>query len=413
MSIELAELGLVASVVSRTVATPPGSPSLGDRYIIGPSPTGAWSGAANSIASWDGTQWLIAPPVLGARVLVDADDSTYAYDGSAWESRIQLTSRAVTDSSGTAEVMRLIFEKPSGDAVNAAKAAIAWYDGADKTPGHAVAWVQAHDYLATPDSGGNNRHKHWSVETSNAAGTSVNSRFSIPFGVDTAEISTFSSNFSVRSGLLSVNADTGANAEMGWNGPPSSNLAPDGTHRRWTARKDSTAESGSNVGSDWRLLRHADDGTLNTTAVVFAKRSNGQVGLGTNSPTQPLDVVGASNGGIRTSRAATTNFASLILATGATDMWSARMPNDSTNDWHFRNVDDGNTAMVLEKRATMSNVQLLSATKAFGGGIGVVGIANANTVPSTNPSGGGVLYVEAGALKFRGSGGTVTTVAPA
>lgn len=40
-------------------------------------------------------------------------------------------------------------------------------------------------------------------------------------------------------------------------------------------------------------------------------------------------------------------------------------------------------------------------------------IANALTVPTGNPTGGGFFYVEAGALKFRGSSGTVTTVAPA
>ena len=44
---------------------------------------------------------------------------------------------------------------------------------------------------------------------------------------------------------------------------------------------------------------------------------------------------------------------------------------------------------------------------------GVVFIANATTVPTGNPSGGGVLYVEAGALKYRGTSGTVTTVGPA
>lgn len=40
-------------------------------------------------------------------------------------------------------------------------------------------------------------------------------------------------------------------------------------------------------------------------------------------------------------------------------------------------------------------------------------ILNSTAAPSTNPTGGGFLYVEAGALKFRGSGGTITTVAPA
>jgi hypothetical protein len=52
----------------------------------------------------------------------------------------------------------------------------------------------------------------------------------------------------------------------------------------------------------------------------------------------------------------------------------------------------------------------LRTTAQFGSGVGVVGIANATTVPSTNPTGGGVLYVEAGALKYRGSSGTVTVL---
>ena len=59
------------------------------------------------------------------------------------------------------------------------------------------------------------------------------------------------------------------------------------------------------------------------------------------------------------------------------------------------------------------NVQLGSATGNFGGGVVVVGIANATTVPTTNPSGGGILYVESGALKYRGSSGTVTTLGAA
>ncbi len=49
----------------------------------------------------------------------------------------------------------------------------------------------------------------------------------------------------------------------------------------------------------------------------------------------------------------------------------------------------------------------------LGSGVGVVAIANATTAPTTNPSGGGVLYCESGALKYRGSSGTVTVIAPA
>jgi hypothetical protein len=49
----------------------------------------------------------------------------------------------------------------------------------------------------------------------------------------------------------------------------------------------------------------------------------------------------------------------------------------------------------------------------FGGGKNVISIKNANTVPTTNPTSGGILYVQGGALKYRGSSGTVTTIANA
>jgi hypothetical protein len=48
----------------------------------------------------------------------------------------------------------------------------------------------------------------------------------------------------------------------------------------------------------------------------------------------------------------------------------------------------------------------------FGGGSNVIFIGN-GTAPSSNPTAGGILYVEAGALKYRGSSGTITTLANA
>ncbi len=61
-----------------------------------------------------------------------------------------------------------------------------------------------------------------------------------------------------------------------------------------------------------------------------------------------------------------------------------------------------------------ANVNLaLFGAGSFGGGVDVVGVKNCATVPTTNPTGGGVLYSEGGALKWRGSSGTVTTIAPA
>lgn len=63
-------------------------------------------------------------------------------------------------------------------------------------------------------------------------------------------------------------------------------------------------------------------------------------------------------------------------------------------------------------RARVSNLALFNA-ESFGGGTGVLFVANASVVPTTNPTGGAIWYVEAGATKIRGSSGTITTIAPA
>ena len=55
---------------------------------------------------------------------------------------------------------------------------------------------------------------------------------------------------------------------------------------------------------------------------------------------------------------------------------------------------------------------LLGLTSVATSSAKTIHIAN-GTAPTANPTGGGVLYVEAGALKYRGSSGTITTIAAA
>lgn len=112
-------------------------------------------------------------------------------------------------------------------------------------------------------------------------------------------------------------------------------------------------------------------------------------------------------------RGATTNFAAYVLRTATADMWSLQMLNNSTNNVYLSDSANSKTAFMVVPGAVAPNLQLLSATASHGGGVGVIGITNASTVPATNPSGGGVLYAESGALKWRGSGGTITTLGAA
>ena len=70
------------------------------------------------------------------------------------------------------------------------------------------------------------------------------------------------------------------------------------------------------------------------------------------------------------------------------------------------------TILVVQRLATGGNIGLRTGSQ-FGAGQGVIAIANSVVAPSVNPRDGGILYVEDGALKYRGSEGTVTVIAPA
>lgn len=62
---------------------------------------------------------------------------------------------------------------------------------------------------------------------------------------------------------------------------------------------------------------------------------------------------------------------------------------------------------------TARNIGLCTTGGSYGSGTQVIFIANCTAAPSSNPTGGGILYAESGALKYRGSSGTVTTIANA
>lgn len=63
--------------------SPPGSPTDGQRYVIGTSPTGAWSGKAKNLAVYRGG-WQFYVPYEGARVTNLGNSKIYTYSASAW-----------------------------------------------------------------------------------------------------------------------------------------------------------------------------------------------------------------------------------------------------------------------------------------------------------------------------------------
>jgi len=72
-------------VLDKDLTAPPGGEAKGDRYIVGGSATGDWSGLDNHIVTYDGSAWLDATPAEGWYVYVDDENALYRYTGAAWD----------------------------------------------------------------------------------------------------------------------------------------------------------------------------------------------------------------------------------------------------------------------------------------------------------------------------------------
>lgn len=110
-----------------------------------------------------------------------------------------------------------------------------------------------------------------------------------------------------------------------------------------------------------------------------------------------------------------------------------RPSSQGDNNFHLSFIRAGNEIIgmgflnnssiwAIQRGSTVDNAGLfwdtndnfgLNGSPSAGGGVGVIFVANVISAPTSNPTGGGIFYVESGALKYRGSSGTVTTLAPA
>jgi hypothetical protein len=107
---------------------------------------------------------------------------------------------------------------------------------------------------------------------------------------------------------------------------------------------NNTAETGSNVGSDFAIRRYTDTGTLGGTP-LFIKRSTGNVGINTLTPATTLDVNGTANIAerltIEADSTATTQSTAVIQNT-TTNSGIALVPNGTGAI--TANIPDGTTA---------------------------------------------------------------------
>lgn len=303
-----------------------------------------------------------------ARTISPKQDSDYTGSDNTSDSTSRITLQShqkAVSPNHYAETIRLDLMRDS------AKNMIAWRNAyTDPANPYSVAWIGAH----YKSNDGLSDHNHFSIEVTDAS-NALQTRLEIPFGVNTTNIKTSSADFTVTEGQnLRLSGSNASNKDFQYS------LDPDDTTKvRWSVRTDSTTESGSNVGSDWRVVRHADDGSA-TDSPLFIKRSNGRVGIGgVTAPSTALEVLGevlsstTSNGTISANRAATTNFASYVMRTAGTDRWTIGLRNDSTNDFHFRDNINSVTPLKITQAATatitLTGNVVATANVAMGGSL--------------------------------------------
>lgn len=59
---------LLAGAIDGTLSTPPATPVIGESWIIGTGPTGAFAGRTDQIAGWSEGGWCFIQPSPGLRV---------------------------------------------------------------------------------------------------------------------------------------------------------------------------------------------------------------------------------------------------------------------------------------------------------------------------------------------------------
>lgn len=95
---------------------------------------------------------------------------------------------------------------------------------------------------------------------------------------------------------LTVESSAGSDPEIWLNGPAAQTrrmgFRTNGNNR-WTINASSTTESGSNTGSDFSIYRFNDAGSY-VDAPLTISRSTGNIGIGTTTPTNRLEVVGGT-----------------------------------------------------------------------------------------------------------------------
>ena len=131
-ALALIDIVVAAGVQSVGLNAPPTAPALGACWIVGTSPTGAWSGAANAIVGWTSGGWRVVAPQPGMTAWSVTDQVFAHFTGTAWLVGDVAAARVTIGGNQVLGARRSAIESPTGGSVidSAARTAIAAILGA-------------------------------------------------------------------------------------------------------------------------------------------------------------------------------------------------------------------------------------------------------------------------------------------
>jgi hypothetical protein len=83
-ALAIADAAICAAVQAVGGDRPPAAPAVGQSWIVGAAPAGAWTGQAGAVAAWTSGGWRFVPPFEGLAVWSLADRLWFVRDGGAW-----------------------------------------------------------------------------------------------------------------------------------------------------------------------------------------------------------------------------------------------------------------------------------------------------------------------------------------
>lgn len=85
-ALTLIDVAVQGAVVAAGANTPPTDPALGDCWIVGSAPVGAWAAHAGQVAGWTQGGWRFVEPREGMRFWIVTDGAFALFSGGTWTS---------------------------------------------------------------------------------------------------------------------------------------------------------------------------------------------------------------------------------------------------------------------------------------------------------------------------------------